>query len=150
MPELIDQPDTLAFPLGTYIPLFDKNIRFADGCSRSWACSVRYMAPPSSGAVLFTHSMSPDISTSAAVAYRGQGRVGSQSVHKLAVHCLYILDTTPEGVNNGSLANLHTCSNVAHKCVVDLKVDWIKYCVYNTTEFATVSFKYAIMGGKEG
>ena len=40
-------------------------------------------------------------------------------------------------------ANLHTWSNVVHKCVGVLKLDWIVYCVYNTSPSASVSIKCA-------
>ena len=102
MPELSDQHDTLAFLIGAYIPLLDTNVRFADGYRRSWACNVRWTAPPTLGAVLFIHSMSPDTSTSAAVAFTGQGGVDSQSMQtanscKQLILCMYVQDKTPEG-----------------------------------------------------
>ena len=43
----------------------------------------------------------------------------------------------------GCMSNLYTWSNVVHKCVVDLKVDWIVYCVHNASLNACVSIKCA-------
>ena len=46
------------------------------------------------------------------------------------------------------MANLYTWSNVVHKCVGALKVDWIVHCAYNTSLNAFVSIKCAI--GRKG
>ena len=40
--------------------------------------------------------------------------------------------------------DLYTWSNVVHKCVGALKVDWIVYCVYNTSLNASVTIKCAM------
>ena len=44
------------------------------------------------------------------------------------------------------MTNQYTWSNVVHKCVGALKLDWIVYCVYNTSPSAFVSIKSATAG----
>ena len=105
---------------------------------------MRKTAPPSKGALLFIHSMSPDTSMSVSEAFK-QTRKGACMVHHIYIYNRSI--NTNKSVCMCLLycaLHLYTRSYIVDKYVCILKVDWKIKSGHNTSCRAVVGGKSAV------